>query len=457
MKVLIKGAGDLASGIAAVLFRCGCNVVMTEIEKPLTVRREVSFSSAVYENEIVVEGIKGKLVKNYEEIIKTWQKNEVAIIVDEKAEIREQISADVMIDAVMAKKNIGTTIADAPLVIGLGPGFFAGRDCHYVIETMRGETLAKAISHGSAIPNTGVPGVVAGFSIERLLKSPKNGIFQPISNISDYVKKGQIVGYVDEIPVYSQLDGRVRGMLKEGLQVSTGMKIGDVDPRDDISLCFKISDKAYAIGESIWRVIVKWRKQHTAVVIMAAGESRRFGGNKLMEKLGDIPIYQYMLGILETVEAGEKIIVCRHREIMETAREKGMLVVNNEYPEKGVSYSIQLGIEECKKRDSHLQGILFCVCDQPGLLSETVDKLIQKGCENPESIVCASVDGECRNPVYWDPKYLDELMKLSKDQGGRVLFQKYQEKIIKVPVLEKEVFDIDTKEALESFLGDYSI
>ena len=255
MKVLIKGAGDLATGIAYELWRAGIKVVMTDIAVPLTVRRMVAFSRAVYEGACQVEDARGCLVHNLEEAVRETEEGNVAVIVDEKAEIRKEYQPDVLIDAIMAKRNTGTLICDAPVVIGIGPGFCAGSDCHYVIETKRGAHLGEIIRQGYAIPNTGIPGNVGGYTIERLLKAPADGKIEPIVEIGDVVEKGQIVAFVGKVPVSASLTGILRGMLQKGVVVKEGMKIGDIDVRTEKSLCFTISDKACRIGKSVIEIL----------------------------------------------------------------------------------------------------------------------------------------------------------------------------------------------------------
>jgi len=251
MRILIKGAGDLASGIAYELWKAGHEILMTEIEVPLAVRREVAFSRAVYEGEALVEDARSILVHDLYEAFQVTAGGNIAVIVDEKADIREGYRPDVLVDAIMAKKNTGTAITDAPVVIGIGPGFFAGKDCHYVVETKRGPMLGKAIVRGSALPNTGIPGNIAGYTMERLIRASASGILEPMVKIGDLVEKGQLVARTGGVPVYAQLTGVVRGMLTEGAQVTCGLKIGDIDARKDRTLCYTISDKARRIGRGV--------------------------------------------------------------------------------------------------------------------------------------------------------------------------------------------------------------
>lgn len=256
MMILIKGAGDLATGIAYRLKKSGFDIVMTEINKPTTVRRTVAFSQAVFDNEIVIEGIKGVKVNNINEIYKEINQGNIPIIIDEKAEIIKELRPDVVVDAIIAKKNLGTSIEDAPIVIGVGPGFEAKVDCHLVVETKRGHYLGKVIEEGSAIPNTGVPGNIGGYTKERIIRASSNGKIKPVVSIGDFVKKGDIVAYVDGVEVLAQIDGIVRGMLQEGIEVFKGMKSGDIDPRCEKDHCFTISDKARSIGGGVLEAIM---------------------------------------------------------------------------------------------------------------------------------------------------------------------------------------------------------
>ena len=258
MKVLIKGAGDLATGIAYRLYQAGYDVLMTDIPIPTTVRRIVAFSRVVYEKEAVIEGVRGVLAHSIDEIKKAHAEGAIPVIVDEKAAIRDIYKPEVVVDAIIAKENLGTTIEDAPLVIGIGPGFVAGQDCHAVIETMRGHYLGKVIREGSAIPNTGVPGNVGGFTIERIIRASADGEFEPIASIGDLVEKDQIVAKSGEQPIYALMSGIVRGMLQAGVKVKKGMKCGDIDARCEKNHCFTISDKARSIGGGVLEAIVSY-------------------------------------------------------------------------------------------------------------------------------------------------------------------------------------------------------
>ncbi len=238
MIVLIKGAGDLATGIAYRLKKSGFDIVMTEIDNPTTVRRTVAFSQAIFDNEIEIEGIKGIKVNNINEIHKEIKKGNIPIIIDKEANIIKKLKPKVIVDAIIAKKNLGTSINDAPIVIGVGPGFEAKKDCHLVIETKRGHYLGKVIEEGSAIPNTGIPGNIGGYTKERIIRASSNGKIRPVVKIGDYVKKGEVIAYIDGVEVVAEIDGIVRGMLQEEIEVFKGMKSGDIDPRCEKDHCF---------------------------------------------------------------------------------------------------------------------------------------------------------------------------------------------------------------------------
>lgn len=265
MKVLIKGAGDLATGIGCRLHRCGFSVAMTEIAVPTTVRRTVAFSRAVYEGHALVEDVTGVLCQSLEEIEQSHLKDQVAVIVDEECSIREIWKPEIVVDAIIAKKNLGTKITDGDIVVGVGPGFTAGLDCHAVIETKRGHNLGRCIWQGSAYPNTGVPGKIGGYDKERIIRAAAEGTFQGTVTIGDLVRKGQLVGYSSGIPIYAQVDGVVRGLLQDGVAVEKGMKSGDIDPRGVVENCFTISDKATAIGGGVLEAILSIKKKRGKV------------------------------------------------------------------------------------------------------------------------------------------------------------------------------------------------
>ena len=255
--VLIRGAGEMASGVAHRLHQSHFKICMIEIPHPLAVRREVTFSEAIFEGEKEVEGVRAKLISKTEEIESVWKKSKIPILIDpDGKKTRSFLKPDVLIDGIMAKKNLGTQINDAPLVIGLGPGFSAGKDVHIVIETNRGHHLGKMILSGSAEPDTGIPGEISGYTMERLLRTMKKGIFHPQKSIGERVNKGSVIAVVDDFPVMAKISGVVRGLLREGVEVKKGMKVGDIDPRGKREHCFTIADKARAIGGGVLEAIL---------------------------------------------------------------------------------------------------------------------------------------------------------------------------------------------------------
>ncbi len=256
MLILIKGAGDIATGIAVRLKNSGMQVVMTEIAIPTTVRRSVAFSRAVYEGSAVVENITAKLVLDFAQIPAVLQRDEIPVLIDPRCEVLKSIHFDAVVDSILAKKNLSTDPTQAPVVIGVGPGFSVPQDCHCVIETQRGHDLGRCIYQGCAAKNTGIPGEIGGYTVERLLRAPCDGIFHPILAIGDAVKSGQIVAMVDDQPVTAQIDGIVRGLLQDNVPVKTGMKSGDIDPRGCYEHCFTVSDKARAVGGGVLEAIL---------------------------------------------------------------------------------------------------------------------------------------------------------------------------------------------------------
>jgi xanthine dehydrogenase accessory factor len=297
MFVIIKGAGDLASGVALRLRHAGFDVAMTELPRPLAVRRTVCFSQAVREGSALVEDVAATLVKDEAEMRDCLAGGRVAVFVDPEARIVKRFSPDALVDAVMAKRNTGTAIDDAPAVIALGPGFTAGLDCHAIIETMRGHTLGRVITGGSARPNTGVPGEIAGFAAERILRAPVDGVFEPLAAIGDRVKRGDPVALVRSaepprdaagggqdgaaaVPadaadasapaairaeIRAAIDGMVRGLLPPGIAVKAGMKAGDIDPRCERFHCFTVSDKALAVAGGVLEAVMRFASARFAL------------------------------------------------------------------------------------------------------------------------------------------------------------------------------------------------
>lgn len=256
MLILIKGAGDIATGIAVRLKNAGMQVVMTEIAIPTTVRRSVAFSRAVYEGSAVVENITARLVLDFAQIPAVLQRDEIPVLIDPRCEVLKSIHFDAVVDSILAKKNLSTDPTQAPVVIGVGPGFSVPQDCHCVIETQRGHDLGRCIYQGCAAKNTGIPGEIGGYTVERLLRAPCDGIFHPILAIGDAVKARQTVAMVDDQPVTAQINGIVRGLLQDNVPVKAGMKSGDIDPRGCYEHCFTVSDKARAVGGGVLEAIL---------------------------------------------------------------------------------------------------------------------------------------------------------------------------------------------------------
>lgn len=261
--ILIRGAGDLASGIALRLWRAGMRVVMTEIPRPTCIRRSVAFSQAVADGETTVEGLRAKLAADADEALALMEQGLLPVLVDPDCRCRALLSPDVLVDAILAKRNLGTSITDAPIVIGVGPGFTAGVDCHAAVETMRGHSLGRALYQGSPLPNTSVPGLIGGRAGERVLRAPADGIFREALRIGDRVKAGDVAGWVGGEPMRCTIDGVLRGLLASGVPVRKGMKAGDVDPRNDPSYCETVSDKALAIGGGVLEAILHFSQERT--------------------------------------------------------------------------------------------------------------------------------------------------------------------------------------------------
>lgn len=256
MLVVIRGAGDIATGIALRLFRSGIKIVMTDLPQPTSIRRTVCFSEAIRHGSATVEGVEAVLAKDAAEAKTLAESGRVAVLADPQADCVRELKPDALVDAILAKKNLGTRITDAPVVVAVGPGFTAGADCHAAVETMRGHTLGRVLYEGSPLPNTGVPGVIAGYAAERVLRAPAAGVFEPKLEIGAQVKKGDVAAVVDGKPILCSIDGCLRGLMQEGAVVFEGMKCGDVDPRGIPDNCTTASDKAIAVGGGVLEAIL---------------------------------------------------------------------------------------------------------------------------------------------------------------------------------------------------------
>lgn len=249
MKVLILGAGELASSTAHRLFRTGFDVAMTEVSEPLAVRRGVSFCSAVWDGEIVVEGVRGRRWEPGEPL--PDKRDHVAVVVDPEATLLATWRPDVLIDARLLKCQAATSVAQAPLVISLGPGAVCGRDAHVIVETHRGHDLGRLIEAGSAAPDTGIPGAIGGLTAERVLRAPAAGRVRGVRVIGDLLQAGDLVAWVGEEPVRTRVAGVLRGILHDGLMVTPNLKLADVDPRGEVRACFTLSDKSRTISGAV--------------------------------------------------------------------------------------------------------------------------------------------------------------------------------------------------------------
>jgi xanthine dehydrogenase accessory factor len=257
--IIVRGGGDLGTGVVYRLHKAGFPVLVLELANPLVVRRKVALATAVPEGEIQIEDLCGCRVEDVAEARAVIERGDIPVLVARDLEpVIEKLDVDLtaVVDARLAKRNIDTRIDQAPLVIGLGPGFTAGQDCHAVIETMRGHTLGRVIWQGSALPNSGTPGIVAGKGAERVLRAPADGAAGWSVEIGDIVSAGQVLGEVDGAPVQAPFDGVVRGLIAPGTAVTKGLKIGDVDARADREACFTISDKALSIGGGVLEAIM---------------------------------------------------------------------------------------------------------------------------------------------------------------------------------------------------------
>ncbi len=252
--VVVRGAGDLGSGVIYRLYQAGYPVVATELEGPLLVRRAVSFGSAVYTGATAVEGITARRIDSTSAIWLALRTDEIPVIVGDGW---RSLQPQVIVDARIAKRNIDTDLDDAPLVIALGPGFVAGEDCHAVIETNRGHWLGRVIWRGMAEPDTRVPGNVMGVGARRVLRAPCDGYVQPQAAIGDHLAEGAIVATVADQPIVAPFEGVLRGLIHETVPVTAGLKVGDLDARNIREHCFTISDKALAIGGGVLEAILQ--------------------------------------------------------------------------------------------------------------------------------------------------------------------------------------------------------
>lgn len=257
--IVVRGAGDLATGVIVRLVRCGFRVCALECGNPSAIRRKAAFCEAVWQGSMEVEGLTCVRIAHPEEAEAVWQQGKIPLLVDETGAAIPALQAAAVVDAIIAKRNLGTNRAMAPITVGLGPGFTAGEDVDAVVETMRGHHLGRVILEGSAIANTGIPGNIGGFTSQRVIHAPDSGKMTfvtdeagKIVDIGAVVKEGQIIARVGQTPVYATLTGVLRGLIREGYPVTKGLKIADIDPRlEQAAFCDTVSDKARSIGGGV--------------------------------------------------------------------------------------------------------------------------------------------------------------------------------------------------------------
>ncbi len=258
---VVKGAGDLGTGAAYRLWRAGFHVLCTDLPQPLAIRRSVAIASALYDARMTIDGAMVERIMYVDEAVYSWQRNSIPIVADAAARSVQVMRPEVVVDAVMAKQNTGTTIGDAPAVIALGPGFTAGSDCHAVIETMRGHNLGRVIYSGGAASDTGTPGNIGGADALRIVRAPCAGTMYGRKAIGDIVQAGDIIAQVGATVVTAPLGGVLRGLLHDGVRATENMKIGDIDPRAEVSDCYSISDKSLAIGGGVLEAVFALRER----------------------------------------------------------------------------------------------------------------------------------------------------------------------------------------------------
>lgn len=257
--IIVRGGGDMATAVVHRLWRAGMNVLVLECERPSAIRRQVAISEAVYEGTAMVEGMTAQRIDRAEDACAVIRSGMIPVLVDPRGESISALKPEVVIDAMIAKRNLGTHIEMAPLTVALGPGFCAGVDVHAVVETMRGHNLGRVIANGFAAPNTGVPGNISGYAAERVIHAPASGILTGVRKIGDFVLQGETIAVIrgeTEHPVSAPLTGLIRGLIRDGFDVPKGFKIADIDPRrEEYDNCFTISDKARCISGSVLELV----------------------------------------------------------------------------------------------------------------------------------------------------------------------------------------------------------
>lgn len=259
--IIVRGGGDLATGTVCKLYQCGYDVLVLEVPHPAAIRRYVSFSEAVYQGKMQVEGVEAVLAGSWQEARRIMREGQVAVLVDPEAKILREVRPLALVDAIIAKRNLGTSRDMAPVTVALGPGFEAGKDVDAVIETKRGHQLGRVLWQGSAIPNTGIPGMIAGVAEERVIHAERPGVLKTVREISDLVEKGEVIARIENqegnYPVRATISGVLRGLIRDGFPVTEGFKIADIDPRlSERENCFTISDKSRCIAGGVVEAIL---------------------------------------------------------------------------------------------------------------------------------------------------------------------------------------------------------
>lgn len=299
MLVVIRGAGDIASGIALRLFRAGMQVVMCDLAVPTSIRRTVCFSEAIRLGETRVEGVRGVLCADAAAARAAAAAGDVAVLVDPEAACTRDLAPDALVDAILAKRNLGTTREMAPVVIGVGPGFTAREDCDAAVETMRGHYLGRVYYEGSPIPNTAVPGLIGGYAGERVMRAPADGVFEPCVEIGAQVAAGDVCATVAGEPMRATIDGVVRGLLQAGVPVRAGMKCGDVDPRCHPEYIRTASDKAAAVGGGVLEAII--------ALSGAAAEKNLAAEKNACPVNGSLTDESFVSALVAELEAGRRV------------------------------------------------------------------------------------------------------------------------------------------------------
>lgn len=264
--IIVRGGGDLASGTICKLYKCGFPVLILEAEHPSAIRRNVSFSEAVYQGTQTVEDVTCTLAESPDHALDLLREGKLPILVDPQGESIWQLKPMAVVDAILAKKNLGTSKEMAPITVALGPGFTAGRDVDAVIETKRGHHLGRVLWQGTAAPNTGIPGVIGGYGKERVIHSPAEGVLRNVCKITDTIKRGETIAVIEtengNVSVSATIDGLLRGLIRDGYPVTKGFKIADIDPRtEEYQNCFAISDKARCIAGGVLEAVLHQRKE----------------------------------------------------------------------------------------------------------------------------------------------------------------------------------------------------